>query len=294
LVLAAYNCGEGNVQRAIAKNQKAGKPTDYASLPLPEETRLYVPKLQAIKNIFTRAEEFSIVLPPLKNHPYFLSVPIQRDVDVELAARFAGITLEAFRQLNPQMNKPVILAAGTEQILLPYDNANVFAERWAAHRGPYARWTAWVSPHTVKPAEAAKLVGMPEAQLREINRIPPRMLVKAGSTLVVLRKGASDADVSEALADNAAIALAPEPPPLQRLTLKVSRKGESVASVAKRYRVTAAQLALWNKSKPNASFKPGSTVVVWVPPKKPKAQANARGTGSKPARSGKPVRVAQR
>jgi membrane-bound lytic murein transglycosylase D len=292
LVLAAYNCGEGNVQRAIAKNKAAGKPTDYANLPLPAETRLYVPKLQAVKNIVSRPDQFAIELLPLKNHPYFLSVPITRDVDVDLAARFAGVSVEEFRQLNPQMNKPVILAAGTEQILLPYDNANAFAERWHDHRGPYARWTAWVSPRTLRAAEAAKLVGMPEAQLREVNRIPPRMLVKAGSTLLVPRTSARAADVPEALAENASMSLAPDVPPLRQVTLKAGRKGDSVAAVAKRYRVSPAQVAQWNKVAPAARFKPGASIVVWVQPSTPRVNGNKNKPGERAVKPAKPVRVA--
>jgi membrane-bound lytic murein transglycosylase D len=80
LALAAYNWGEGSVQRAIAKNRKAGLPEDYASLKMPEETRTYVPKLQAVKNIVADPARFGIVLPPLANHPYFLRVPIERDI----------------------------------------------------------------------------------------------------------------------------------------------------------------------------------------------------------------------
>jgi membrane-bound lytic murein transglycosylase D len=152
---------------------------------MPNETQYYVPKLQAVKNIIARPADFGLTLPELRNHPYFLSVPIERDMDVAVAVRLAGMPLEEFQFLNPQMNKPVILAAGTPQVLLPYDNANQFVRELPLHRGPLASWTAWVVPKTVHPAEAAAEVGMSEAQLREINRIPPRMLVKAGSTLLV-------------------------------------------------------------------------------------------------------------
>ncbi len=302
LALAAYNWGEGSVARAIARNQKAGLPTDYASLRMPVETRLYVPKLQAIKNIVARPEQFAVQLPELRNHPYFLSVPIARDIDVDLAAKLAGVTMEEFRQLNPQMNKPVILAAGTEQVLLPYDNANQFASRLQAHKGPMASWTAWVAPSTLRPADAARKVGMSEAQLREVNRIPPRMLVKAGSTLLVPRHAARTEDVSEHLADNAMMALAPDLPPLRKVSLKAGKKGESVASVAKRYRLSAAQVAQWNKTSPGARFAGGSTIVVYLPQSTRKVAANrpaaARPTNAPQAPSrktpAKPVRVAQR
>ena len=263
LALAAYNWGEGSVKRAIKRNQAAGLPTDYLSLKMPEETRYYVPKLQAVKNIIGRPEAFSLTLPTLTNHPYFLSVPIERDIDVDTAVRLAGIALEEFKTLNPQMNKPVILAAGTPQVLLPYDNANRFVRGLAVHRGPLASWTAWVAPKTLRPADVARQVGMSEASLREVNRIPPRMLVRAGSTLLVPRSAHRHADVSEAIADNATMSLSPDVPPLRRVSLKAGKR-DTVASIAKRYRVPAAQVAQWNNVAAGAGFKPGQTVVVYV------------------------------
>lgn len=279
LALAAYNWGEGSVQRAIAKNQKAGLPTDYLSLKMPNETQYYVPKLQAVKNIVARPANFGLTLPDLKNHPYFLSVPIERDMDVAIAVKLAGLPLDEFQYLNPQMNKPVILAAGTPQVLLPYDNANQFVRQLPLHRGPLASWTAWVVPKTVRPADAANQVGMTEAQLREVNRIPPRMLVKAGSTLLVPRAERRQADVSAEIADNAMMTLAPDAPPLRKMALKAGRK-DSVASVAERYRVSATEVAQWNNVGTGASFKPGQTIVVYVAAKAAKGGAKATRSAS--------------
>jgi membrane-bound lytic murein transglycosylase D len=281
LALAAYNWGEGSVARAIAANRRAGKPTDYESLRMPAETRQYVPKLQAIKNIVARPADYALTLPPLENHPYFLSVPIARDIDVELAARFAGLSVAEFRQLNPQFNKPVILAAGTPQLLLPYDNADRFIRKRDAHPGPQASWTAWVANKTLTVGEAARIVGMPEDELREVNDIPPRMLVRTGSTLIVPRNGHHRGDVSEHLADHAMIALAPEAPPQRRLVFKAPKGGLTVAAVAQRYRVSAAQVAQWNRVARGARFAAGDSIVVYTP-QRPKAAA-------KGARAAKPA-----
>ncbi len=263
LALAAYNWGEGSVQRAIAKNQKAGLPTDYISLKMPEETRYYVPKLQAVKNIVAAPETFGLVLPELANHPYFLSVPIERDIDVELAVRLSGVSMEEFKTLNPHMNKPVILAAGTPQVLLPYDNANRFLHGLAAHRGAQSSWTAWVAPTTLKPADAAAQVGMSEASLREVNQIPPKMLIRAGSTLLVARSASREADVSQLVANGAVMALAPDAPPLRKVAFKAGKK-DTVATVARRYRVSVVQVAQWNNVDGGASFKAGQTVVIFT------------------------------
>lgn len=276
LALAAYNWGQGNVQKAIARNQKLGLPTDYASLKMPDETRYYVPKLQAVKNIVFAPDRYALVLPVVANHPYFLSVKIERDIDVALAAQLAGITLETFQQFNPQMNKPVILAAATPQVLLPYDQASAFAENLARHSGPLASWTAWVVPKTMSPGEAAKRAGTSEALLRDINKIPPKMLVKAGSTLLVPRGEHVHADVSERLADTASLNLAPDAPPLRRVSLKAG-KADTVAAIAARYKVKAEQVAQWNKMSANGRFKPGQAIVVYTantaPPKATVAKA---------------------
>jgi membrane-bound lytic murein transglycosylase D len=246
---------------------------------MPSETQYYVPKLQAVKNIVARPADFGLTLPEIKNHPYFLSVPIERDMDVAIAVKLAGMPLDEFQFLNPQMNKPVILAAGTPQVLLPYDNANQFVRELPLHRGPLASWTAWVVPKTMRSADAAKQIGMSEAQLREVNRIPPRMLVKAGSTLLVPRGERRLTDVSVEIADNAMMTLAPDAPALRRMSLKAGRK-DSVASLAKRYRVSAAQVAQWNSVGAGASFKPGQTVVVYVAGKAARGAAKATRTAA--------------
>ena len=181
------------------------------------------------------------------------------------------------------LDKPVILAAGTPQVLLPYDNANQFVRAVPAHRGPLASWTAWVAPKTLKPSEAARLVGMQEDDLREVNHIPPRMLVKAGSTLLVPRSPQREADVSEHLAENATMALAPDGPSLRRVALKAGKR-DSVASVAKRYRVSAAQVAQWNGVNAGSSFRPGQAIVVYVahrPARAAAAKSAAKAGGSK-------------
>ena len=211
LALAAYNWGEGSVARAIAKNQRAGLGISYTDLKMPLETRFYVPKLQAVKNLLAKPEAFSARLPLIANHPYFQTVDIKRDIDVALAARLAEVPLEDFKALNPSASRPVILAAGTPQILLPWDNAKVFESNLEAYAGgQLASWTVWLAPSTMNPATAAKRVGMTEAEFRSINHIPPRVLIKAGSSLLVPRPKTHNVDVTEHVADNGQMSLTPE------------------------------------------------------------------------------------
>lgn len=267
LALASYNWGEGNVRKAILRNQRLGLPTDYESLNMPNETRNYIPKLQAVKNIVLNPASYGLGLPALENHPYFISVPIQRDIDTALAARLAGLSLGEFTELNPSMKKPVILAAGTPQVLLPYDNAERFTKRLAGHTGAMATWTAWVAPRTLKPTEAAQMVGMDEDSLRSVNNIPARMLIKAGSTLLVPRSPHRDQDVSEHLADNAQIQLAADVPPLRRVSIRAG-KSDTLASLARKHKINPAQLAQWNNLSASSRLKPGQSLVMY--------QANAK------------------
>ena len=288
LALAAYNWGQGNVNRAITRNQREGKPTTYLDLNMPTETRYYVPKLQAVKNIVAEPQRFNTGLPVIGNHPFFDSVPIERDIDVTVVARLAEVDERDFRALNPSLNKPVIMSAGTPHVLLPWDNAAVFQQRLASHEGPLASWTAWTAPATMSPAAAAARLDMSEAELRRVNNIPPRMLVRKGATLLVHRSDRNNADVPEHVADNAQLLLQPEVV-LRRTTVR-ARKGDNVMTLARRYGVSATQVAEWNKISINSPLKTGQALAVMLPQRQ---GGNVARQGTKPsAKSG--ARVAKR
>lgn len=259
LALAAYNWGSGNVQRAIRRNREAGLPTGYTDLRMPRETREYVPKLQAIKNIVFEPQRFAVNLPKVGNHPYFDTVNIDRDMDVALIARLANIDETHFRQLNPSHNKPVIMAAGTPTILLPWDNALKFAERVKEHQGPTATWTAWRVPQNMSVANAAQQHGMTEARLREVNRIPPRMALRAGSTILVPRQGQLDRDVPGALADRGQILLVSDAAGARRVTVQ---RGDTLSGIARRHGVSVANLMRWNGLNNSAVIRVGQVLVV--------------------------------
>ena len=274
LALAAYNWGEGSVGRAIARNQKAGLGVRYTDLNMPAETRLYVPKLQAVKNIVARPDFFQTELPLIENHPYFQSVEMRHDIDVSLAARLADINESDFRALNPSLHRPVILAAGTPLILLPWDNAKVFERNLLAYKeGQYASWTVWTLPSTMSVSAVAERVGMSESDLRTINAIPPRMLVKGGSALIVPRSATMRQDVAGHVADNGQMSLTPEI--VNHRTVVRAQKRDSVASLARRYRVSAASVADWNDVRTTAAFKAGEQVVLYLPVRLSRGAATA-------------------
>jgi membrane-bound lytic murein transglycosylase D len=218
-------------------------------------------------------------------------VTVARDMDVELAARLADVPVDDFKALNPQLNRPVILAAGTPQILLPWDNATVFKRNYDAYsEGKYASWTAWSAPATMSVAEAARRTGMSENDLRSVNSIPPRMLIKSGSVLIVPRNNASQADVTGHVADNGQLSLAPEIV-TRRMVVKAGKR-DTVSSIAQRYRLSAAQVADWNDVAATAAFRAGQQVILHVPVRAAAAPARAITRGV--VRTSAPVRAVPR
>jgi membrane-bound lytic murein transglycosylase D len=264
LALAAYNWGEGSVGKAIGKNQRSGLNVGYTDLSMPMETRMYVPKLQAIKNIVAQPQSFNSRLPDIGNHPYFDTVTMRRDIDSALAAKLAEVPMEDFKALNPSINKPVIFAAGTPQILLPWENAKIFQTNLDAYSGGrLASWTVWVAPTTMRAADAAKKVGMSEADFRSINNIPPRMMIRPGSALLVPRGANTGQDVASRVADTGQVSLSPEI--VLKKTIVRAGKGATVANMAQKYKVSAANVAQWNNVAALASFKNKQAVILFLP-----------------------------
>jgi membrane-bound lytic murein transglycosylase D len=240
LALAAYNWGEGNVARAIAKNQKAGKPGDYESLRMPDETRNYLPKLQAIKNIVSDPGKYGLVLDDIPDAPYFAVVTTTRKMDVRRAAELAEMSVEEFQYLNPQHNRPVIAGADEYTILLPIDKAELFAAKLDLTDQPLVSWQA----HRLRTGEtlpqlAAKL-GISVEALRAVNGIGAKSKVHVGHTLLVPAQLPAE-DAAQTLT-SAVFTTVPQ----GRTFYYRVKRGETLDAIAARYAVTTADLKRWN------------------------------------------------
>ena len=189
LALAAYNWGEGSVGRAIAKNQRPGLPTSYSDLQ--HAGRNAHLRAQAAGGEEHRGQPAAVQRRPAADR----QPPLLPDRHAARATStwrwppsWPTCSIEDFQALNPSAHKPVILAAGTPQILLPWDNAAVFQRNFEAYTpGPVRQLDRLDRADHHDVADAAQRVGMSEADLRAVNNIPPRMLIKAGSTLIVPR-----------------------------------------------------------------------------------------------------------
>ncbi|MBC7857386.1 MAG: transglycosylase SLT domain-containing protein [Burkholderiaceae bacterium] len=231
LALAAYNWGEGSVQRAIKKNQALGRPTDFESLAelMPAETRNYVPKLQAVKNIIANPAQYGITLPPVDNQPYFTAVDKTSDIDLTIAAQLAELSIDEFKALNPQFNRPVITGGEKTKILLPQENAAKFASNLAQWGRALSTWTT----HKITSAReridtlASKFGTTPDV-IRQVNNIPQKTLLMAGSTILVPKTSASlNVDIAPEVADNATMAFAADRPEYTRAKAGKGHKGQA-------------------------------------------------------------------
>ena len=258
LALASYNWGEGSVQRAMKKNVARGLPTDYLSLTMPEETRHYVPKLIALKNIVMRADELGLKLPAIPDKPYFVTVEKTRPIDLKLAAKFAGMTVDEFVALNPAHNRPVIAASRNNQIKLPIDRIDAFLDAVARHgetKKPLATW----QPYTLQPGESiehlAARSGTTATEIKQANSLQLSGRILPGTRLLAPQPDAKDEMQVEQFVAPRVYEAIDKPAAYHTVGKK-----ESVHGIAERYGVTATALRAWNNVK--ASIKRGMTLLV--------------------------------
>lgn len=273
LALAAYNCGEGCVGRAIAWNQKRNMPTDYLSLSrLPPETRNYVPKLIAVKNIVLAPLVYGIEIDSIPDEPYFTTVEAPARIDVKVAAQLAGMTEEEFKALNPAHNKPVAVAS-TGTLVVPLDKAEAFRENLENYDQPLVSWTTYAARRGESLDSIARRHGLTSSALRMANegvRLDKRGRLRAGGPILVPmhRKPGSPAKESPVVArapaaTSTAAHAAPAPaaksaPPAAKAapSTYIVRAGDTLYGIARRFGTAVDELMSLNKLS-TAAIRPG-------------------------------------
>lgn len=257
LALASYNWGEGAVARAIAKNRAKGMPTDYESINMPAETRNYVPKLQALKNIINSPRLFAqLDLGAIPNRPYFSTLSTPRDMDVKVAARLADMPLNEFLALNPSHNRPVIRQDAS--LILPADKLDTFnsnLDTYQRQDKPLTSWRAYTLQKGERLEQIAARTGTSVAELRSVNSLPAKGRIGAGTTLLV---PGIDSDGVINLSQPKVVV---EPEPVRQHHVV---KGDTVDSLARKYHIAAADLKRWNKLKTNTP-RVGAKLIVGYP-----------------------------
>jgi len=253
LALAAYNWGEGAVQRAQERNRRKGLPVNYASLKMPNETRDYVPKLLAVKNIVANPASFGLVLEDIPDEPYFAAVSTAKRIDVKLAAQLADISMEEFAALNPAHNRPVILQDNSDLILLPVSAVETFRANLEGYDKPLVSWQAYQPKKGERLDRLAPRFGLTVETLKSVNGLSVKSRVSTGQTLLVPTSG--EETEGEFAAFNMHLSPSGDSP-----IKYVVRRGDTLASVARRYHVSVASLKQSNGSL--KTFKVGQSITI--------------------------------
>ena len=242
LALASYNWGENGVARAIAKNRRLKKPTDYWHLRMPRETRNYVPKLQALKDIIRDPGRYGVSLEPIPNEPYFVTLAETPDMDLQLAAQLAEMPIEDFVALNPGFNRPLIRSAGERRLVLPADKVLVFYDNLEKRDGDsLVSWKVYQPKPGEKFGPIAKKFGVTIAELKKVNGVPSWSW-RMPKVLVVPTR----AEAREAV--KLPVMYRPPVPSYGKLrAVHRVKRGDTLGSIAKHYHVTVAALKRWNR-----------------------------------------------
>jgi membrane-bound lytic murein transglycosylase D len=260
--LAAYNSGEGRVQRAIRKNKKAGKPTDFWNLDLPRETRAYVPKLLALADILANSEQYNFNWPKIDNIPFTQEVIVGSQIDLALAAQMAGLTVKELHSLNPGYNRWATDPNGPYTLLLPIDKVENFSIELAkTDSSQRLNWTR----HKIRSGDSllklAKQYHTTTDIISRVNELRSNVII-AGEYLII----------PVALKSLDSYSLSQE----QRLAKTQSKKsgeyklnhtvksGDTFWELSRQYDVNLRQLAKWNGMAPTDTLRPGKELVIWV------------------------------
>ena len=260
LTLAAYNGGQGNVRKAIRRNKKKGKPTDFWALDLPSQTEQYIPKILALKEIILRPDMYNISLPAIANAPYFALANVGGQLDLAQAAKLADVEIDEIYQLNPGFNRWATSPDGPHYLVVPATKYDGFLQ--ALQELPASERVTW-ERYTIKNGDAlstiAKKYNTTTALLQDINQLKSNT-IRAGKTLLVPR--ASEDNQFYVLSSAERLKTRQARGKGTRMEYIV-RSGDSLWTIARQYKTSTGQLATWNNMAPRDTLRVGQKIVIW-------------------------------
>jgi membrane-bound lytic murein transglycosylase D len=260
--LAAYNSGEGRVQRAISKNRKAGKPTDFWNLDLPRETRAYVPKLLALADILANSEQYDFKWPKIDNIPFTQEVIVGSQIDLALAAQMAGLTVKEIHSLNPGYNRWATDPNGPFTLLLPIDKAEKFSIELA--KTDNSQRLNWVR-HKVKSGDSllklAKQYHTTTDIISKVNELRSNMIIAGEHLIIPVALKSLD---SYSLSQEQRLAKTQSKKRAEYKLDHIVKSGDTFWDLSREYDVNIRQLAKWNGMAPTDTLRQGKKLVIWV------------------------------
>lgn len=261
LALAAYNSGGGNVNKAIRKNKRKNKPTDFFSLDLPPETRYYVPKLLALKRLVNNPYMYNVQLARIDDTAYFERIAVESQIDLALAAELAEMDLDDLYELNPAFNRWATSPDGPHYLLIPLDNADTFKENLQEY--PADKRISWVR-HKIRKGETISTIATDYHTsidvIKRVNHMKSNML-RAGHDLTI--PVASKQLSTYTLSANQRKRSTQNTPRSGTKITHIVQAGDTLWDLAQRHKVGVRQLAKWNGMAPRDTLVPGQSIVIW-------------------------------
>ncbi|HAG5556179.1 TPA: murein transglycosylase D [Salmonella enterica] len=255
LTVAAYNSGEGRVMRAIKANKARGKPTDFWSLSLPRETKLYVPKMLALSEILKNSKRYGVRLPTTDESRALARVRLNSPVEMAQVADMAGMSISKLKTFNAGVKGSTLGVSGQQYVMVPKKHAEQLRESLASGEidAVQSQLIADNTPlnsrsYKVRSGDTlsgiASRLGVSTKDLQQWNNLRGSRL-KIGQSLTV---GAGSS--AQRLANNS-----------DSITYRV-RKGDSLSSIARRHGVNIKDVMRWNHDTDN--LQPGDQLTLFV------------------------------
>ena len=259
--LAAYNTGDGRVKRAIRRNKRKGKSTDFFELRLPKETRAYVPKLLALRDIIEFPEKYGIQLDEIPNRPYFEQVKLDSQIDLALAAEMAGLELDDLYRLNSGYNRWATSPNGPYDLLLPVTHVDDFKTKLAEL--PADKRIKWVR-HRVRKGETLGTIAQKFhtsiRTIKRVNRLRGKTIrIGRGLTIPVASRSLREYRLSA----NQRKSKLQNIPRQGRKVSHIVQQGDTFWDLAQYHRVGVRQLAKWNSMAPRDRLQAGQRLIIW-------------------------------
>ena len=259
--LAAYNSGEGNVERAIRKNKKLGKKTDFWALKLPHETRSYVPSLLAIAEVLKNSDKYKINFGEIKNIPYFEVIDVKTQIDLATVSNLSGLTIDEVYLLNPGFNRWATDPSGPHRILIPVGKAQKFKEKLAAL--PKSERIAW-KQHIIQKGESLGLIAerykTSVSAIKQTNRLKGNMIREGKSLLIPSSKQPTK---FYSLSIEARKFRGLKTSDGKRYTYIVKR-GDNLWDIGRNYGISVGQLTKWNGIAKKSFLRPKQKLIIWI------------------------------
>ncbi|CAH0524964.1 LysM peptidoglycan-binding domain-containing protein [Vibrio hippocampi] len=258
--IAAYNSGGGRVSSAIRKNKKAGKPTDFFSLDLPKETSSYVPKLLALADILAHRDKYGVDIPAIPNHQALATVDPQEQLDLAIAAKYAGISTKELQSYNPAYNQWATAPSGRQSLLLPVASVDNFNKELEKNRGQGLK----LARYKVKSGDSLSVIAARHNTTVNVIKTANGLKnnnIRIGQHLLI-PNSAHDNSSYSLTASNRLAKTQSKTQGNYKINHKV-KSGESLWTIAKANKVSYQSLAKWNGMGPRDTLRIGQELVIW-------------------------------